>query len=368
MLKRKGSDINFNDVEGPLKKQKLELKTQWCSDCKSNVDIDKFYKRRGDKLHKSCKTCFNKKNLQRSRVRVYKNRQFLNNLKEAYGGCFECKATGRLEFAHYDRRTKYRTKSGKTVGISQLSIRLMKEEVKKGRFLCHTCHVYETEQENEALKISEENMTPEYKKRLKIFTNHYEFIVNAKIDLNSCVDCKKNIDKTNHREFEFDHVPERGKKFKRVSAMTAYSIERIDAEIKKCDLVCFDCHKVRTNFRLEDQPNFGVTINIDPSSVEISSRKPTKNFEELTEQERLDKLNFIKSRCEIKIDDIKKEHWMWMGAKNSGGLGTMGFMKKHYSVHKLSYMLANNEPSLNIVHRLCNFKLCVNPAHVAKIG
>lgn len=43
---------------------------------------------------------------------------------------------------------------------------------------------------------------------------------------------------------EWDHV--RGVKFMAVSAMTMYSEKRILAEIEKCDLVCANCHNMRT--------------------------------------------------------------------------------------------------------------------------
>lgn len=355
MLKRNISEIDVEESSRPEKKQKIE--TKWCPECDSYFDIEIF--------RKICNACFKKKNLQRDRLRVQKQRKFLQDLKDAAGGCFDCKSNDRLEFAHYDRNTKYRTKSGKLVGIGQLSIRLMKEEVKKGRFLCHRCHVYETEQEQKALKILEKDMTPVYKKRQKIFQDHYQYIVTVKINLRSCFDCVKLITNDNHREFEFDHVPERGEKFKCVSHMTAYSIERIDAEIKKCDLVCFGCHKIRTAKRLCTQPNFGVTFDV-PALPE-KKINVAKNLEDFTQQDRIDKLIHIKNRCEIITDKFNIVHWIWSGSKNSSGSGTIGFHKQSYAVHKLSFMLENNLNSLDILKRLCDYKLCVNPEHIEKV-
>lgn len=46
---------------------------------------------------------------------------------------------------------------------------------------------------------------------------------------------------------QFDHV--RGQKHRIVSGMKQYSKERIDAEIAKCDIVCANCHAIRTEKR-----------------------------------------------------------------------------------------------------------------------
>lgn len=43
---------------------------------------------------------------------------------------------------------------------------------------------------------------------------------------------------------DFDHVS--GKKIDKISDMTASSIEKIQAEIAKCEVVCANCHRERT--------------------------------------------------------------------------------------------------------------------------
>jgi hypothetical protein len=49
---------------------------------------------------------------------------------------------------------------------------------------------------------------------------------------------------------EFDHLPEFKKEY-RVSVMAAGSTKaKIDAEIAKCEVVCANCHRVRTANRL----------------------------------------------------------------------------------------------------------------------
>lgn len=46
-----------------------------------------------------------------------------------------------------------------------------------------------------------------------------------------------------HYVMDFDH---RGDKRRIISNMTRYSLESIKAEIAKCDLVCANCHRIRT--------------------------------------------------------------------------------------------------------------------------
>lgn len=46
---------------------------------------------------------------------------------------------------------------------------------------------------------------------------------------------------------DFDHV--RGDKIANIGEMGTYSLETILAEIAKCDLVCSNCHRIRTHNR-----------------------------------------------------------------------------------------------------------------------
>lgn len=60
-----------------------------------------------------------------------------------------------------------------------------------------------------------------------------------------CIDCKI---KYPYFILEFDHV--RGVKFDNIGFMvTSSTIEEILEEIKKCDIVCSNCHRVRTQNR-----------------------------------------------------------------------------------------------------------------------
>ena len=76
-----------------------------------------------------------------------------------------------------------------------------------------------------------------YSDRIKIIHNYKE--------ANPCADCGRYYP---YYVMQFDHI---GKdKFRIVSHMRNYSMERIMAEIAKCELVCANCHAVRTYNRL----------------------------------------------------------------------------------------------------------------------
>ena len=61
-----------------------------------------------------------------------------------------------------------------------------------------------------------------------------------------CVDCAKDFP---HYVLEFDHRPE-FKKFGVVSRiLKKYGPEKAWEEVAKCDVVCSNCHKLRTHYR-----------------------------------------------------------------------------------------------------------------------
>lgn len=57
-----------------------------------------------------------------------------------------------------------------------------------------------------------------------------------------CTDCGLRYP---HFVLEFDHVPERGKKSHKLDP-TRFGMDRLMMEIAKCDVVCGNCHNIRT--------------------------------------------------------------------------------------------------------------------------
>lgn len=86
------------------------------------------------------------------------------------------------------------------------------------------------------MSIESERMTLIRKKR-------YALVVEYK-ESNPCADCGRFFPA---HVMDLDHV--RGVKFRSVSKMGTYSETRLLEELAKCDLVCANCHRVRTHAR-----------------------------------------------------------------------------------------------------------------------
>lgn len=63
-----------------------------------------------------------------------------------------------------------------------------------------------------------------------------------------------------HYVMDFDHLPQFKKEIKIASFGKTYSIERLLKEFEKCEIVCANCHRVRTWTRkMEDSVGFQPT-------------------------------------------------------------------------------------------------------------
>lgn len=150
------------------------------------------------------------------------------NIKMESGPCIDCGNDDIrvLEFDHVDRDTK-------RFNVSNCgSIKKLEEEMKKCVLRCGICH----------------------RKRTKIQCNHGIGILrrgkihidNIKKDIGSCAHCGWYDDEC-LEALEFDHIDPNTKK-NSISTMVANSesIENIDIEIQKCQLLCVNCHKLKT--------------------------------------------------------------------------------------------------------------------------
>lgn len=77
-----------------------------------------------------------------------------------------------------------------------------------------------------------------------------------------CKDCGYN---TNHAALEFDHLNGRDSDRDTVAQLMGKSINRIMEEIAKCDVVCANCHRIRTFNRLQQSRAVSKVVNA-PSS------------------------------------------------------------------------------------------------------
>jgi hypothetical protein len=80
-------------------------------------------------------------------------------------------------------------------------------------------------------------------------TKNREIVAKIKTE-RGCVDCGYNKDA---RALEFDHVDNSGKPYtgkqRTVASLMYHSWDRIMEEINKCEVVCCNCHAIRTHKR-----------------------------------------------------------------------------------------------------------------------
>lgn len=95
-----------------------------------------------------------------------------------------------------------------------------------------------------------------------------EYVNAIKVRL-GCTDCGYN---KNPVALDFDHVgTDKMMNICKLAAM-AYSIEMIDKEIKKCEVVCANCHRIRTQNRIRMAKR--QTQLLQKKQIESSSLSP----------------------------------------------------------------------------------------------
>jgi len=217
-----------------------------CGHCKETLPLDQFYSHRTTPtgLYRDCATCL-KEHVARWRVKLAAVKT-----EAKKGKCCEvCKRKDPLilEFAHLDRSTKLRDKRGVTVGPGEIkAISTLIAELPKTRILCAVCHALETSRENEAKASTNTNAVHKRAVRAKFKA---ETCQKEKLRRGKCVDCKRKVTPELFCAFEFDHLPEY-EKITEVGKMTnslgQYTHEEVETEMRKCDLRCRNCHRIKT--------------------------------------------------------------------------------------------------------------------------
>lgn len=114
--------------------------------------------------------------------------------------------------------------------------------------ICRACSNERSKRYYEENKI--EHLKVIQKRKKRTIKDNQRYIIEL-LTFYHCQDCgNKDV-----RVLEFDHV--RGRKKDNVSKMVAngLSLETIKEEIDKCDIVCANCHRIRTYKRSETYRN-----------------------------------------------------------------------------------------------------------------
>lgn len=171
------------------------------------------------------------------------HRAFIDSLK-AGKPCMDCLETFPSYCMEYDHvRGEKRWALGK---MSNHRREAVLEELEKCDLVCCICHRIRSHLrrgDSEIVKVQE----------FRSWLNQ--------LKANPCTDCGRTFHPVG---MDFDHV--RGEKITQISDMWSWGRERVGEEIAKCDLVCANCHRIRTQTRRNEV----AVPRTQPSAINLS--------------------------------------------------------------------------------------------------
>lgn len=222
----------------------LEDATKSCSQCEQVKSLNEFTlsKSAPSGARCECKDCQCD-----SRTDYDRSRKAIREEFKADGceicGCIDIRV---LELAHISRLLKARDHRGKPVSPSHLSRMAFEVEKDFLYVLCAYCHRLETQVETGGRMSSRRQ-------------SHRDIVSEEKEERGSCKDCGRHVivggDNDNTCAFDFDHLPGT-EKIDCICALvnSKGTMDVIRKEMKKCDLCCANCHRIRTNMRGQINP------------------------------------------------------------------------------------------------------------------
>ncbi len=237
----------------------VEMATKVCTKCKISKSLEEFHVEKKGKFGRCscCKVCRNsykkqhysempveakrKRNRRNGSLGSKQSAEFLSNAKKNIR-CAECGCEGPREIfdaAHLTRQSKKRRQDGRVIRhMNILQRNSMKKELEKCRWLCAYCHRLET--------VKEIGKCHPGRRYHLYFKRH--FLIQEKLRIGECIDCKRRVTIDNFSAFEFDHIPGATKR-RNLSQMISYSFDNILEELEKCQLRCVCCHRKITEVR-----------------------------------------------------------------------------------------------------------------------
>ena len=253
-----------------------------CSFCNEKKELNEFsikVKKTGQ-LDSRCKKCHNKITRERRREK----KKFIKSIMNK-----ECQECGFND----TRCLNNCLGKGRAKGLLSCNNKTIEEEIKNALVLCCNCVSIKLYKENK-IKFDNKELS---KKKGSIRTrnlrrNTQEYINNIK--KSGCIKCKLKNEQY-PCIFHFDHIDKKNK-VNNVGRLSKDSIHRVKEEIKYCQLLCANCHKIKT---LEENDSLSNVIKI--RQVKDNRRKLTNKMiseikillkdNKLTQREIADKYN-----------------------------------------------------------------------------
>lgn len=234
-------------------KDRKSFTNSWCCiKCKENLPLFEF-----DLNSSKCRPCTKSddkqylqlpstKKLCKKNVRKHKQKILDRIIELKTNPCTDCG----IRLPHFCM--EYDHLRDKTMSIAQMLARHMpihkiEQEIAKCELVCARCHRIRT-----FSRPAIRRRTTKSKVGLTQQSNRIKFssfLLNIK-ESTPCLDCGF---KGHGRAMDFDHRDDT-KKLYSISKMACFSEAKIQEEIAKCDIVCVNCHKIRTWTRKQYMP------------------------------------------------------------------------------------------------------------------
>jgi len=169
----------------------------------------------------------------------------LYQLKQASGGkCVDCGEINLciLEFDHLGNKTGL---------VLTMKFDEMETEAAKCVMRCRNCHAVKSCKENNYKSYKDSvSEDPRNVSNRRLRTRRRNYISSIKKIVGGCQKCEKKYE-DNPYIFDFDHIERKGKKYG-IGWYVSHgsSVKLINEEIKKCVLLCKNCHGLRTRKQL----------------------------------------------------------------------------------------------------------------------
>lgn len=264
--------------------------TKICTKCNEDKPFTEFHKkaRNKDGLQSICISCRKLVNAAYYKITPEKDgsrrknlifrRNLISGVTEPLlqAGCTDCHKCFSLESMDFDHVTE-----DKLVGIAGLAsssysnrelLFLLEEELKKCEIVCANCHRIRTINRHKS-SARRDYFEGSLNSKLLNSKNLYVYDYLCKHD---CLDCGEK----DMRVLELDHVREQ--KVNNVSYMIGktrpFDLEDVKNEVAKCEVVCVNCHRVRTrNRRKSLSSNRGVRLTTGNKLCACGNDKPAIN-------------------------------------------------------------------------------------------
>jgi hypothetical protein len=214
----------------PLNKGCLDGRGSWCRECTRELgrklDKQRISTLGGIEMERLRAQSYRARNLELVRGKQQVSLGWIHSLKD--GPCMDCHSSFPYWCMDFDH-----VRGVKLVNVSRMvsgSRDRILAEVAKCDLVCACCH---------------RSRTANRMVRTNVAERRQNFLVKLNsLKGNPCLDCGTPFPP---EAMDFDHL--QGEKVVRVSAMTTWSWTRVLIELSKCELVCANCHRTRTQLR-----------------------------------------------------------------------------------------------------------------------